>query len=97
MLLGKCRNRNAMSNVAVFHIVSLPRSDSHGEAEHAGEQVHVREQVTVNCAGMRIMRDRFSDCLSRLTGMMFIGGLILEKTYAFLNDVNEVSRQNSYQ
>ena len=24
---------------------------------------------------------------------MFIGGLILEKTYAFLNDVNEVSRQ----
>ena len=90
MLLGKCRNRNAMSNVAVFHIVSLPRSDSHGEAEHAGEQVHVREQVTVlGC----IRGDRFSDCLSRLTGMMFIGGLILEKTYAFLNDVNEVSRQ----
>lgn len=84
MLLGKCRN------VAVFHIVSLPRSDSHGEAEHAGEQVHVREQVTVlGC----IRGDRFSDCLSRLTGMMFIGGLILEKTYAFLNDVNEVSRQ----
>ena len=42
--------------------------------------------------------NRFSDCLSRLTGMMFIGGLILEKTYAFLNDVNEVSiRQNSEQ
>ena len=38
--------------VVFFHFVYFPWSDSHGEAQYAGQQVYVREQVTV----LNIMR-----------------------------------------